>query len=809
MSCTVFLKDKDLKPKNIKKGVKIFNVVGTYEGGGGGTVVLQDKTADSSTSSQVITYDSADYDGLRQVTINPYVLDTKTVNSSTSSQTVTSDADGLSSVTVNPYVLDTKSIDASTVEQVVTSDADGLSSVTVNAALLQNRTVDASTVQVDVARTSNDYYGLRHVYINPVTSSIDSNIVAGNIKDGVTILGVTGNYSGTATDPWYVKAKKGEITDVSAYSLDEFASYSKGNAFLLAYTGITTCPQLDSSTLAESNLFGTFSGCTSFDPSAKFDASIRNIGDRAFNRTFEGSNIKDVSIYITDNLNYKYYVFDATFSTADIGDVYIKVNGIAGYDEHSNPIYGMNNAIYPFNSTFSSAGGYNIATGNVTIDVPTCVLTREMLPSTFTSCYLNSITITTSQVSDYNYYNFMPYTFQSATINNLSIPNLSEGHNALFNYTCDYAHIKNLNVHPYVLSVYNGSEETKFAYNADILAVTLTADATDNIYLEYCENLSTESVLNILSHLDLTVSGKDVYFYSNGLTVLDDGGYIKDAYEAATAAGWTIHNLTINTINTVRFDEQVINLDNGNTIGFSASGSWTASVDDPSVTLSAYSGNAGQSQSVTVSIASGWEGSTFATFTCKGVTNNMYIVKGNYTRLSYISIGGTPGQYCDTGVNLTSESKLALDYAATYTNGGKILTTTNYTENEWRIFGYGYSLYFDLGGGDTVTDGRIEISGYADGTRYNLEFGKFYIKNIDTSSEIARLYDNPFTSTNGDTLKLGGAEDTTNIYELKFYVDGTNLSHDFIPVTIGTLVCFYDTVNSSYMVPNTGSLTGA
>lgn len=775
MSCTVFLKDKDLKPKNIKKGVKIFNVVGTYEGGGGGTVVLQDKTADSSTSSQVITYDSADYDGLRQVTINPYVLDTKTVDSSTSSQTVTSDADGLSSVTVNPYTLDTKTVDPSTSQVTVNSSADGMSQVTVNA----------------------------------VTSSIDSNIAAGNIKDGVTILGVTGNYSGTPTEPWYVKVKKGQITDVSAYSLDELTSYSYGNSYLLAFTGITTCPQLDSSVLADSNLFGTFNGCRSFDASAKFDASITNIGNSAFRETFENSNIKDVSIYITDNLNNKYYVFDNTFASADIGDVYIKVNGIADYDEHSNPIYGMNSARYPFFNTFGGAGNGNIATGNVTIDVPICVLTNEMLSNTFASCYLNSVTITTSRVSDYYYYGFMPYAFQSAHINNLSIPNLSEGHNALFGYTCDYAHIKNLNVHPYVLSVYNGSEESKFAYNADILAVTLTADATDNIYLEYCENLSTESVLNILSHLDLTVSGKDVYFYSNGLTVLDDGGYIKDAYDAATAAGWTIHNLTINTINTVRFDEQVINLDNGNTIGFNASGSWTASVDDASVTLSAYSGNAGQSQSVTVSIASGWEGSTFATFTCKGVTNTVYIVKGNYTRLSYISIGGTPGQYCDTGVNLTSASKLALDYAATYNNGGRILSTTNWSENEWRIFGYSQSLYFDLGGGDTVSDGRIEIWPYANGNRFNFEFGKFYIKDIDTSTEIARLYNNPFTSTNGDTLKLGGAEDTANIYELKFYVDGTNLSHDFIPVTIGTLVCFYDTVNSSYMVPNTGSLTGA
>lgn len=516
MSCTVFLKDKNLKPENIKKGVKIFKIVGTYEGDGG-TVVLQNKTVNSSTSSQVITYD-ADYDGL-------------------------------SSVTVNPYVLDSKSIYPSTIGQIVTSNADGLSSVTVNAARLQNRTVDPSTVQVDVAITGNFYYGLSQVTVNPVTSSIDSNIVAGNIKDGVTILGVTGNYSGsgTATDSWYAKAKKGEITDVSAYSLDEFAEMEYGNAYLLVNTGITTCPQLNSSTLAETNLFATFSGCRSFGASAKFDASITNIGNFSFRETFGNSNIKDVSIYIADNLDNKYYIFENTFANADIGDVYIKVNGIVDYDEHSNPIYGMKGASYLFYSTFAVAGDYNIATGNVTIDVPNCVSTNDMLQDTFKNCYLNSVTITTSRVSDSDLRDFMPYTFQIANINNLSIPNLSEGHNNLFYYTCSGAIINNLNVHPYVLSVYNGSEESKFAYNADILNVTLTADATDNIYLEYCGNLSAESVLNILSHLDLTVSGKDVYFYSNGLTVTDDAqGSIQTAYNAATAAGWTIHNLTIN-----------------------------------------------------------------------------------------------------------------------------------------------------------------------------------------------------------------------------------------------------------------------
>ena len=43
--------------------------------------------------------------------------------------------------------------------------------------------------------TPDQYYtGLSKVTINAVTSDIDSDIVAGNIKEGVEILGVTGTY---------------------------------------------------------------------------------------------------------------------------------------------------------------------------------------------------------------------------------------------------------------------------------------------------------------------------------------------------------------------------------------------------------------------------------------------------------------------------------------------------------------------------------------------------------------------------------------------------------------------------------------
>ena len=181
--------------------------------------VLDEKTVNSSTNTQEITSDA---DGLSKVVINPYTLDEKTVDSSTNPQVITSDEDGLrqvtirpyvlgplevdsstamqeitgqyGTVTVNPYVLDSKTVKSSTSRQTVTSSKDGLSSVIVEPYVLDNKTVDPSTNNITVTSSKD---GLSSVTVTPVTSSIDSNISAGNIKNGVTILGVQGTYSGT------------------------------------------------------------------------------------------------------------------------------------------------------------------------------------------------------------------------------------------------------------------------------------------------------------------------------------------------------------------------------------------------------------------------------------------------------------------------------------------------------------------------------------------------------------------------------------------------------------------------------------
>ena len=61
---------------------------------------------------------------------------------------------------------------------------------------LQNRTVTPTTSEQEITKTSSTAYGLGKVTVSAVTAAIDENIVAGNIKSGVVILGVTGSYTG-------------------------------------------------------------------------------------------------------------------------------------------------------------------------------------------------------------------------------------------------------------------------------------------------------------------------------------------------------------------------------------------------------------------------------------------------------------------------------------------------------------------------------------------------------------------------------------------------------------------------------------
>ena len=81
-----------------------------------------------------------------------------------------------------------------------TQNAEAIANITAVASAIhptvvtQNKTVTPTTSKQTITADSGKTLGT--VTVNAVTADIDENIVAGNIKSGVTILGVTGSYTG-------------------------------------------------------------------------------------------------------------------------------------------------------------------------------------------------------------------------------------------------------------------------------------------------------------------------------------------------------------------------------------------------------------------------------------------------------------------------------------------------------------------------------------------------------------------------------------------------------------------------------------
>lgn len=73
----------------------------------------------------------------------------------------------------------------------------GLGTIDVNVTPRLGAVNIPATTSAQTVKAAPNFDGFYKVTVPAVTSSIDNNITAGNIKSGVTILGITGNYSGS------------------------------------------------------------------------------------------------------------------------------------------------------------------------------------------------------------------------------------------------------------------------------------------------------------------------------------------------------------------------------------------------------------------------------------------------------------------------------------------------------------------------------------------------------------------------------------------------------------------------------------
>ena len=127
------------------------------------------------------------------------------------------------------------------------------------------------TTSTQVINASGNLRGYKPVTVNAVTSSIDSNIQAGNIKSGVSILGVEGTYI-TSSDIMIPREVSNTgvyqmPTSSSTFSLPENATDVGNYALSRAFYGCTSLTSVDLSsltTISGNRALGyAFSGCTS------------------------------------------------------------------------------------------------------------------------------------------------------------------------------------------------------------------------------------------------------------------------------------------------------------------------------------------------------------------------------------------------------------------------------------------------------------------------------------------------------------------------------------------------------------------
>lgn len=267
--------DPNISANNIKNGISILGITGTYSGE---PPVLQQKYVAPTTSTQTVVFDSG-YDGLSSVTVYPIQTLPLTVNSSTVDQSYTPpEGRYYSSVTVNRitsqyltaenikhditlfgvtgsyygdaidtqtvYLTDTAqhTIYPHTYAQINPAGITNLTAANIKAGvsiLGITGTYRGPTITTDTRAITNTNLTLVETYM--WARVVDANLTAGNIRNGVSILGITGTYVGSVSGsiPITTTAPVNVSAYASAYVSDSnlIASNIKSGVSILGITG--------------------------------------------------------------------------------------------------------------------------------------------------------------------------------------------------------------------------------------------------------------------------------------------------------------------------------------------------------------------------------------------------------------------------------------------------------------------------------------------------------------------------------------------------------------------------------------------
>ena len=187
--------------------------------------------------------------------------------------------------------------------------------------------------------------GYSPISVSAVTSSIDSNIVAGNIKNGVSILGVTGNYEGSGGGGSFIGIPR-EV---------------KNGVYQMPTESFTFSLPDDATDVGQSGLYYAFSRCTgltSVDLSSLTTVSGSNGFDSAFNGCTALTSVDLSSLTTVSGTNGLYYAFSGctALTSVDLPSL-TTVSGSSALSSAFRNCTGLTN-IYFRALTTSSFGSY-------------------------------------------------------------------------------------------------------------------------------------------------------------------------------------------------------------------------------------------------------------------------------------------------------------------------------------------------------------------------------------------------------------------------------------------------------------------
>lgn len=172
--------DEDILSENIKEGIEILGVTGTFK------FTTEELTIDPSIEEQVKTPTA---DGFSKVTVNPVTAD---IDEDIKPENIVKDVSILG-------VLGTAILSNETTRTITSNGTyepeepyTGFSSVVVDVKLEHEELNITPTTEKQTFNLDSEYKGYSPVTVEAVTADIDPDILAGNIKEGVDILGVVG-----------------------------------------------------------------------------------------------------------------------------------------------------------------------------------------------------------------------------------------------------------------------------------------------------------------------------------------------------------------------------------------------------------------------------------------------------------------------------------------------------------------------------------------------------------------------------------------------------------------------------------------